>query len=96
MKPGGLQAFENRREDRSRRYSYEQQGAKLGGEYEAKLKANAKAWEFFKAQPPGYQKVIGWWVMSAKKEETRLRRLERLIAESASNRKIDSMKSNKE
>jgi uncharacterized protein YdeI (YjbR/CyaY-like superfamily) len=96
MKAAGLNAFEKRREDRSRRYSYEQQGAKLGGEYEEKLKANAKAWEFFKAQPPGYQKIIGWWVMSAKKAETRLRRLERLIAESASNRKIDSMKSNKE
>jgi uncharacterized protein YdeI (YjbR/CyaY-like superfamily) len=91
MKPAGLEAFEKRTEDRSRRYSYEQQGSKLAGEYEEKLKANSKAWQFFKAQPPGYQKVVGWWVMSAKKEETRLRRLERLIADCARGERIDSM-----
>ncbi len=91
MKAAGVEAFEKRREDRSRRYSYEQQGAKLGGEYEERLKANAVAWEFFRAQPPGYQKVVGWWVMSAKKEETRLRRLEQLIARCASNERMDSM-----
>jgi uncharacterized protein YdeI (YjbR/CyaY-like superfamily) len=91
MKPAGLEAFEERREDRSRRYSYEQQGAKLVGDYEEKLKANPAAWQFFKAQPPGYQKVVGWWVMSAKKEETRVRRLERLIADCAQGKRIDSM-----
>ena len=91
MKGAGVEAFEKRCEDRSRRYSYEQQGAKLGEEYEERLMANAVAWEFFKAQPPGYQKVVGWWVMSAKKEETRLRRLERLIDRCASKERIDSM-----
>jgi uncharacterized protein YdeI (YjbR/CyaY-like superfamily) len=91
MKAAGVEAFQKRREDRSRRYSYEQQGAKLAGEYEERLKANAVAWEFFTAQPPGYQKVVGWWVMSAKKEETRLRRLEQLIARCASNERMDSM-----
>ena len=95
MKPAGLEAFEKRREDRSRRYSYEQQGAKLAGEYEEKLKANPEAWQFFKAQPPGYQKVVGWWVMSAKKEETRLRRLLQLIVKCAKNEKIDSMSPSK-
>jgi uncharacterized protein YdeI (YjbR/CyaY-like superfamily) len=93
MKPSGLQAFEIRKDDCSRRYSYEQQGAQLAGEYEEKLRANPKAWQFFKAQAPSYQRTIGWWVMSAKKEETRLRRLDQLIAHSANNEKIDSMKS---
>ncbi len=95
LKPSGRQAFEKRREDRSRRYSYEQQGSQLAGEYEEKLRANPAAWTFFKSRPPGYQKVAGWWVMSAKKEETRLRRLDQLIAKSASNQIIDSMKSTK-
>ena len=68
MKPAGLAAFEKRKEDRSRRYSYEQQGSRSSAsEYEEKLKANPGAWKFFKSRPPGYQKTAGWWVMSAKK-----------------------------
>ncbi len=95
MKPSGLQAFENRREDRSLRDSFEQQGSQLAGEYEEKLRSNPAAWTFFKSRPPGYQKLALWWVMSAKKEETRLRRLDQLIAHSASNQVIDWMKSTK-
>ena len=57
MKPAGLEAFEKRREDRSRRYSYEQQGTKLVGEYEEKLKANSKAWKFLKHSRPGIRKI---------------------------------------
>jgi uncharacterized protein YdeI (YjbR/CyaY-like superfamily) len=91
MQPAGLAAFQARKEDRSRRYSYEQQGAKLVGEYEMKLKANRNAWKFWSAQPPGYRRTAGWWVMSAKREETRLRRLEQLIADSANERIISSM-----
>ena len=72
--------FGTSREDRSRRYSYEQQGSRLADEYEKKLRANRKAWKFWSAQPPWYQRTTGWWVMSAKKEETRLRRLDQLIA----------------
>jgi uncharacterized protein YdeI (YjbR/CyaY-like superfamily) len=83
MQPAGLEAFQNRKEDRSRRYSYEQQGSKLAAEYEKKLRANRKAWKFWSAQPPWYQRTTGWWIISAKKEETRLRRLNQLIACSA-------------
>ena len=79
MKPAGMHAFENRKEDRARRYSYEQAGMKLAGEYEDKLRANPAAWTFFKSRPAGYQRTVSWWVMSAKKEETRLRRLEELV-----------------
>ena len=92
IQPAGLEAFQKRKEDRSRRYSYEQQGLKLVDEYEKKLKANRKAWKFWsRLQPPGYQRTAGWWVMSAKREETRHRRLEQLIADSASERIIASM-----
>jgi len=73
MQPSGLRAFENRREDLERRYSYEQQGSKLAEEYERKLRSNAKAWSFFQTQAPWYQRTASWWVMSAKKEETRLK-----------------------
>jgi uncharacterized protein YdeI (YjbR/CyaY-like superfamily) len=91
MQPAGLQAFENRKEDNERRYSYEQQGAKLPEEYERKMQANPKAWSFFQAQAPGYRKMAGWFVMSAKKEETRLRRLDRLIADSERGQRLSPM-----
>jgi uncharacterized protein YdeI (YjbR/CyaY-like superfamily) len=91
MRPAGLAAFQARTEDRSSRYSYEQQGAKLVGEYEKKFKANRRAWKFWSSQPPGYRRTAGWWVMSAKKEETRLKRLEQLITDSANERIIASM-----
>jgi uncharacterized protein YdeI (YjbR/CyaY-like superfamily) len=52
------------------------------------LRKNQKAWEFVQAQPPSYRKTIGWWVVSAKQEETRLKRLRRLIEESARRRRL--------
>lgn len=92
MRPAGLLAFESRREDRERRYSYEQPGVtKLAGEYEERLKADPKAWEFFQAQTPWYRKTVSWWILSAKKEETRLKRLEQLIACSAQSRTIPQL-----
>ncbi len=53
-----------------------------------KLKKNAAAWKFFHAQSPSYRKAVNWWVVSAKKEETRLRRLDKLIEDSAAGRTI--------
>jgi uncharacterized protein YdeI (YjbR/CyaY-like superfamily) len=61
-------------------YSYEQRREGLTPELEAQFKKNAKAWAFFSAQPPGYQRSLGFFVTSAKKEETRQARLEKLIA----------------
>jgi len=88
MRPAGLRAFEARDPDRSQIYSFEQspESRRLSPEYQAKLEANEKAWAFFRSQAPYYQRVASWWVMSAKKEETRLRRLERLIANAAEGR----------
>jgi uncharacterized protein YdeI (YjbR/CyaY-like superfamily) len=79
MKPAGLEAYEARRENRSGIYSYEQREAEMVAPYDGLMKKNKAAWAFWEAQPPGYRKVITWWVMSAKKEETRLHRLAKLI-----------------
>jgi uncharacterized protein YdeI (YjbR/CyaY-like superfamily) len=54
----------------------------------AELKADPAAWKFFKSRPPGYQRLTSWWVISASKEETRLKRLGTLIACCAAGRTI--------
>jgi uncharacterized protein YdeI (YjbR/CyaY-like superfamily) len=85
----GLAVFEKR--DRTKAYSYEQDRDQvpLGPAYEAQFrKENPKAWEFFQRQPPYYRRLGGWYVMSARKEETRQQRLERLIRDSAAGRRL--------
>lgn len=86
MAPSGLEVFNGR--EKSRTYSYETRPRKLTGTYDAKLKGDSKAWEFFRRQPPWYQRTATWWVMSARKEETRQRRLQTLIEDSAHGRRI--------
>ena len=83
MHSAGLQAFERRTGDKSAIYSYEQRKtATLGDEYERQFRARRKAWGFFQAQPSWYRRTTSWWVISAKKEETRLKRLSKLIEDS--------------
>ena len=77
--PAGAKAFAARRENRSGIYAYEQRRERLEEPYAGMLKKNTAAAAFFDAQPPGYRKVIGWWIVSAKQEETRLKRLKTLI-----------------
>ena len=91
MKPTGLKAFEARREYKSGIYSYEQRTEKLPDPYARRFKKNKAAWAFFEAQPPGYGKMVGWWIVSAKKEETRLKRLDKLIEESAREQRISQL-----
>lgn len=87
--PAGLAAFEKRRDDRSAIYSYEQRKtAELPEEYERRFRENTAAWEFFQSQPPGYRRTATFWVVSAKKEETRKKRISTLIADSAAGRRI--------
>lgn len=88
MHPAGLAAFEKR--DRTKAYSFEQDRDQvgLGPEQEAEFRKNRKAWEFFQAQPPYYRRVAGWWIMSAKKDETRQRRLAVLVSDSAAGRRL--------
>ena len=83
MHPAGAAAFEQRDEKRSQLYSYEARTRPLGAPYERVFRANARAWRFFEAQPPSYQRAANWYVMSAKQEATRQRRLATVIACSA-------------
>jgi uncharacterized protein YdeI (YjbR/CyaY-like superfamily) len=84
MRPAGVQAFEQRRPDRVATYSYEQpEGAELDEDQTARLKATPAAWEWFSAQASSYRKAAAHWVTSAKRADTRERRLAQLIADSA-------------
>ncbi len=88
MRPAGLRAFTARTENRSGVYSYEQRSPELPEKYANKLKEQRSAWKFFQAQPASYRKAANWYVLSAKKEETRLKRLNHLIDHSAQSQRI--------
>ena len=88
MQPAGLKAFQARVAARSGVYAYEQRGQTLAAPYAKQLKVNKKAWAFFQAQPAWYQRTASWWVVSAKKEETRARRLGKLIEYSARGKRL--------
>jgi uncharacterized protein YdeI (YjbR/CyaY-like superfamily) len=89
MRPAGIAAFEARSEARSAVYSYEQRHlAVLGPEEEAAFRANEAAWEWFAARAPSYRRTATYWVVSAKRPETRARRLATLIEDSAAGRTV--------
>jgi uncharacterized protein YdeI (YjbR/CyaY-like superfamily) len=79
MQPRGLETWENRDPARSGIYSFENRPKALTPALERRFKAHKKAWLFFQAQPPGYRRLMIFMVMSAKRDETRERRLEQLI-----------------
>jgi uncharacterized protein YdeI (YjbR/CyaY-like superfamily) len=91
MRPRGLEAFRARREDRARIYSYEQAGPKLGAGHQRRFKADPKAWKFFRTRTDWYRRTASWWVVSAKKEETREKRLAVLITCSREERPIPAL-----
>jgi uncharacterized protein YdeI (YjbR/CyaY-like superfamily) len=87
MQPAGLRAFEARRDDRSGIYAYEQPpDAALTPAQEAHFRVNQAAWGFFQSQAAWYRRTATWWVISAKQEATRDKRLATLIADSAAGR----------
>ena len=88
MRPEGLAAFEKRRPDKSGIYSYEQRPPDLPEPYRTALQRDPLAHAFFVAQPPGYRKLATWWIVSARKEETRSARLGRLIQTSRAGKRI--------
>ncbi len=94
MRPAGLAAFERRNEARSKQYSFERESVAFEPALAARLKQDRAAARFFHAQPPGYRKTATWWVMSAKQEATRLRRMETLIADSARGERIALLRRN--
>jgi uncharacterized protein YdeI (YjbR/CyaY-like superfamily) len=88
MQPAGLKAYELRTANRSGIYAYEQRSPELIQPYLGKFKRHKTAWKFFVAQPPGYRKIMNWFIVSAKQEETRLKRLARLIEASANGQRL--------
>jgi uncharacterized protein YdeI (YjbR/CyaY-like superfamily) len=88
MAKPGLEAFENRDPRRTGLYSFENRDVKFSPEVERRFRAKRKAWTFFENQPPGYRRLMAFWVMSAKREDTRTRRLDQLIERSAAGERI--------
>ena len=93
MRPGGLAAFAAREEQRSRVYSFENAPATLSPDFAALFQSNAQAWAYFTAQAPSYQRAAIWWVMSAKQDATRQRRLAKLIEDAAAGRRLSHLTS---
>ena len=91
MRPAGIAAFERRTDDRTGVYSFENE-AELPAEYEARLRANRAAADYLDSRPPWYRRTAIHLVMSAKREETRERRLEQLIEDSAAGRDIKQLR----
>jgi uncharacterized protein YdeI (YjbR/CyaY-like superfamily) len=93
MRPAGRRAFAARRADRTGTYSYEQRReAALPDDYEQRLRANAAAWAHFSAQAPWYRRAAVHWVMEAKRQETRERRMAQLIERSAKGEPIGPLR----
>jgi uncharacterized protein YdeI (YjbR/CyaY-like superfamily) len=83
MAEPGMKAYALRDPERTGIYAFENRPREFSPEFEKKFRANKRAWEFFQSEPPSIRRVCIFWVMSAKKEETRLRRLEQLIDSSS-------------
>lgn len=83
MAEPGLKAYALRDPKRTGIYAFENDPREFSPEYEKKFRANKPAWEFFQKEPPSIRRTCIFWVMSAKKEETRLRRLEQLMDRAA-------------
>ena len=88
MQPSGLEAFGHRKENKSAIYAYEKDPDALSKEFEKKFKSDKKAWHYFQARPASYKNSAIHWVMTAKQEATRAKRLTELITDSAAERKI--------
>jgi uncharacterized protein YdeI (YjbR/CyaY-like superfamily) len=89
MTAAGLAVFQARKPEKTNKYSFEQrETAKLPPSLEKQFRANRKAWAFFQAQPPGYRRLMSFYVVSARQDETRQRRLERLIRDSEAGKRV--------
>jgi uncharacterized protein YdeI (YjbR/CyaY-like superfamily) len=91
--PAGYEIYKKRKEifsepKGSLAYNYENSIMSLSPEFEKIFRKNKKAWNWFQQSPPSYKKTVERWVMHAKQEATRLKRLNELIEDSANRRKI--------
>lgn len=88
MMPAGIEAYKKRAESRSGVYAYENEAKTFSDEYEKSFQKNEQAWEFFQKQANWYKKQMVSWVMTAKQEATREKRLEKLMAASAEEKRL--------
>ena len=88
MHPAGTRAFEERDRRRDATYSYERPPQELPPEWLARLEADAAAWEYWQAETPSYRRTAVYWIMSAKRPETRERRFAALVDDSAAGRRV--------
>lgn len=91
MHPKGIEAFKKRKAEKSGIYTYEKQPVELDKTFEKTFKANKTAWKYFQSMAPSYRKTTISWVMQAKQEATRLRRLQNLIKDCEAGRKLKSL-----
>jgi uncharacterized protein YdeI (YjbR/CyaY-like superfamily) len=82
MQPAGIASFEKRKESRSKIYSHEIENTSFSTAFIKQFEANKKAWAYFQSLAPSYKKTSTNWVMSAKQDSTKLKRLSQLIADS--------------
>jgi uncharacterized protein YdeI (YjbR/CyaY-like superfamily) len=92
MKPQGIKIFEARKEKNAERYSFEQKIIEFTEPYLSYFKENKKAWDTFQSMAPSYKRTATWWVMSARQEGTRKKRLEILILDSEKNLKVPPLR----
>jgi uncharacterized protein YdeI (YjbR/CyaY-like superfamily) len=92
MHPAGLEAYARRDPKRTGIYSFENRPRELSPLYEKAFRQNKAAWKFFQEQPPSYKRLMIFRTMSAKKEETQLRRLKQLIESSEKGVRLDAIK----
>ena len=90
MQPAGVRAFEQRLAHKSAIYAYENELRTLTPVDEKRFRSNRKAWTYWETQPPSYRRLAIYWITSAKKEETRQRRLATLIDDSAHGKRLDA------
>ena len=88
MTSAGLAAYERKEDHRSAIYSYENRPKEFAAEHEKKFRKNKRAWKFFNEQPPGYRRLMIFYVSSAKQEATRLSRLEKVIGASKEGKRL--------
>jgi len=92
----GLKVFQNRDPEKQKQYSYERSVNEFDASQKMIFMKHTKAWEFFRDQPPSYTKVAILWVTSAKREETRMKRLNTLIEDSANHKRLQVVTLKKE
>jgi uncharacterized protein YdeI (YjbR/CyaY-like superfamily) len=93
VQAAGLAAFGQRKAERSGVYSFEQpKEARLSPAQSKEFRAQAQAWAYFQSRPPWYRRTATFWVLSAKRAETRERRLRTLIADSAAGRLVGPLR----